>query len=126
MAVYYFFMEHAIVELYRQGNTHRYIANTLHVGLRKVGNVIHYYNKTSDILEPSKRGRKPKITENIKQYIELRTLQDAALPSVKLASEISQNFKESISHQYVSQIRKDMKFHYSPQKHQQELTEKQI
>ena len=119
-------MEKAIIELYRQGKTHRYIANTLHVGLRKVGNVIHFYKNTNEIMKPPKRGRKPTISENIKEYIEIRTLQDAALSSVKLASEINDKLACSISHQYVSQLRNDMKFRYTPQKHQQELTEKQI
>ena len=90
-------MEKAIIELYRQGKTHRYIANTLHVGLRKVGNVIHFYKNTNEIMKPPKRGRKPTISENIKEYIEIRTLQDATLSSTRTNRKTNTSEKNILS-----------------------------
>ena len=119
-------MEKSIVELSQRGYTYAQIAELLHVGVHRIGNVLHYFHKTNEIPKPSKRGRHPKITQSMKEYIEIKTLQDAHLSSRCLAVELKNTFNQSISSQYVSKIRNDLRFKFSPPKHDQELTPEHI
>ena len=67
-------MERAIVELHLKGHSHAFIADTLHTGLHKIGRVIKEYNATNKIPESVKRGRPPKVSNNMRDFIEIRTL----------------------------------------------------
>ena len=67
-------MEQSIVELNLKGYSHAFIADVLHTGLHKIGRVINEYNATNKSPEPVKRGRPPKVSNNMRDFIEIRTL----------------------------------------------------
>ena len=115
-----------IINLYQKGNTYQQIVNELHVGIHRVSNTIRSFLSTQKVPDCARRGRLPKVTEGIKEFIEIRTLQDSTLTSRKLANEINDNFHQLITGQYVSQLRQKLKFHYGPPKHQQNFTVDQI
>ena len=119
-------IEKSIVDLYQNGLAQQQIAKVLHVGNHRVGDVIKKFNQTGQIPNPKKRGAKPKVTDEMKRFIEIKTLQDASIPSRSIATEIQNNFGKSISTQYVSKLRNEMQFHFRPPKHQQSLTNEQI
>ena len=123
-------VEKSIVELYQNGCSQEQITKLLHVGNHRASGVTHLYKReflqTDQIPQPRKRGRKPKITEEMKNFIEVKTLLDASLSSVSLATEVENNFGQSITSQYVSKLRNEMRFHFRPPKHEQHLSEEQI
>ena len=119
-------VEKSIVELYQNGCSQEQITKLLHVGNHRASGVIREFLQTGQIPQPRKRGRKPKITEEMKNFIEVKTLLDASLSSVSLATEVENNFGQSITSQYVSKLRNEMRFHFRPPKHEQHLSEEQI
>ena len=85
-------VEKSIVELYQNGCSQEQITKLLHVGNHRASGVIREFLQTGQIPQPRKRGRKPKITEEMKNFIEVKTLLDASLSSVSLATEVESNF----------------------------------
>jgi transposase len=115
-----------IVQLYGQGLSRDCICSTLHVGPHRVSRVIRAFQQTGIIPEPTPRGPRKKVTKAILDYIDLRTLQQARLPSFQLASEIRDEFQVSLGRSTVAQARINLGFRYQPPRHIQELKPHQI
>ena len=109
-------VEKQIIALYKQGMSQLEISKDLHVGTKRIGRAISVFNKTNEIPKPLKRGRPQVISDDIRKYIEIKTLQNASLTSVAISRNVQDNFHIPISQQYVSQIRNELKFHYRPPK----------
>ena len=118
--------EQSIIEMYKLGHNYQTIANVLHVGTNSISKTIKSYNNTGQIPNASKRGRPILISKEIKEFIEIKTLLEPSLSSAQLTKKIEECFHVSITHQYVSKIRNELKFNYRPWKQEQDLTPKQM
>jgi hypothetical protein len=73
-----------------------------------------------------KPGRKAKCTEDVRDFLEVRTIQEAQLGNAALAREISERFHKNLSPRTVDRVRKDLKFNFQRARHVQSLTEVHI
>jgi transposase len=88
----------------------------------KISDVLSTFRKTGEIPQPKKKGRPLKLAAEIKDFIDVRTLQKANLNSLKLQNEITQRFGISISKRSIIRSRKSLKFTYQPPRHNQQLS----
>lgn len=117
-------MERLIVEFHLNGLTQDEIARKLHCGKRRVNNTLKRFADEGKIPSAMRRGAPVKITDDIIEFIEVKTLQDASLTNGDIKKLINDIFKISISEQSVSNVRADLHFKYSPPKVEQNLTQK--
>jgi transposase len=80
------------------------------------------FDNTGIAPAPLARGRPPKVTQAILDFIDIRTLQTAHVSSAALAAEIQERFHVSLSKTTVDVQQKLMGFSYQPPRHTQELT----
>jgi transposase len=113
--------EQRILDLHAQGYTRDDICATLHVGTHRVSRTIHLFEATGTIPSPRFGGRPRKVTDEILDYIDVRTLAAARLPSTRLAAEIRDKYGIPLSISTIVTRRREMGFRFRPPRHKQIL-----
>jgi transposase len=86
-----------VIRLAAEASPQRKICYTLSVGDHRVSRILREFHTEGIILSPLPRGRPPKVTKAILNFINIRTLQNIHLLSTKLATEIEDKFHVSLS-----------------------------
>jgi transposase len=119
-------VEARIVQLHERGLTREEIRAQLGCGTARIQRAINMWKEKHVIADPKPMGRPRKITEPIRTFIEVRTLQDARLAGTQLAHEIMGKFGVQVHPSTIVRMRNGLDFQYQPPRHVQALTEKQI
>jgi transposase len=119
-------IESRIIELHAQQYTRDAICDALCVGTHRVSRTIQIWNETGMIPAPRQGGRPRKLTEEILDYIDIRTLQTASIPSASLACELTGKFGVKLATSTVTSARKKLGFHFQPPRHTQLLRPEHI
>jgi hypothetical protein len=86
-----------LIKLAAEGFSQRKICSTLSVGDHRVTRLLREFPTEGIIPTPLRRGRPPKVTKAILDFIDIRKLQSAHLSSTKLATQIEDKFHVSLS-----------------------------
>jgi transposase len=97
-----------------------------HLGPNRVSEVLRFFQDNTTLPRIPPRGRPKKVTPEILDFINVRTLQSAHLSLADLPSEVRSQFGTTISGSIVSAIRTNLGFHYQPARHLQDLRGHQI
>jgi transposase len=114
--------EQMIIHLFLQQCSRDTISEILHVGHVRVSHVVRDWQSSGIIPEPARIGRKPKVNRAIRDYIEVRTLQEAGLAGRDLVDEIDERYKIHLSTDTVWLIRRQLNFKYRRARHVQILS----
>ena len=113
-------IDEAIRNLKAKGATVREIENTLGIGWER-------YKKVTNSPPGSKlihkRGKRTKITNEMREYIDQISLLDGTLSDQKVADAVNEKFGQNISRSYIYKIRNKLGFRYRPPYTVQHLTE---
>jgi transposase len=112
-----------VIRLAAEGFSQRKICSTFGVGDHRVSRILREFHTEGIIPAPLRRGRPPKVTKAILDFIDIRTLQSAHLSSTKLTTEIEDKFHVSLSRRTIDLQRRLMHFRCQPPRHTQELKE---
>jgi transposase len=96
------------------------------VGPNRVSRVFHYFQENQTLPPPRCRGRPKKVTQEILDFIDIRTLQEARLSLGELRAEIEQRFNTRFCNSTMRTIRSNLGFNYQPARHVQDLRDYQI
>jgi transposase len=119
-------METRIIELYAQHMLQEDIAAYLHTGIHRVSRTIKIFQETGSIPSALPRGPPRRLSNQIIDYVELQTLQDARLSGPALSRDVGNRFNAQFCSRTINRIRSRLKFRYQPPRHTQALTEIQI
>jgi transposase len=114
-------VEARILELHAQGYTRDAICSTLHTGEHRVSRTIRLFDETGQIPATRIGGRPRKVTDAILDFIDIRTLQAASLPSTRLGMEVKERFGVQLAKSTIVTARNKMGFHFQPPRHSQVL-----
>lgn len=114
-----FQINEAILKLREQGASYSQIQNILHVGPNRISKV-----QKGEFI-PQKMGRSPKLTGEIKEFIDVNTMLDARLSNAELSKMIESHFNVSVSHKTIANARTNLGYKYRPPMKIQELTNEQ-
>jgi hypothetical protein len=98
----------------------------LGVGACSVSRALKTFPMTGIVPDPLPRGPRKKVTKAILDFIDVRTLQQAHLSSARLAVEICGTFHVHLDPSTIAYRRKQLRFHYQPLRHSQELQPRHI
>jgi transposase len=110
-----------IVEQYIAGVSRDETCSKLHVGAHRVSWIRHQYDMGHCIPAPKAKGRPLKVTDRIRDFIDVKTLQSAGMSCKDLASEIRGRFSVSLCKSTIADIRNEEGFHPQPPRHDQVL-----
>jgi transposase len=111
------FLDAQILQRHTQGATRDAICRLLHVGPNRVSRVLDFFRDNHHLPPSPQNGRPKKVTDEILDYTDARTLASARLSLSELLSEIHSRFEITISRAAISMIRHDLHFHYQPARH---------
>lgn len=117
--------EDMIVFLKNEGYTIRAIKGALRCSQRLIDNTIRFWNTHHELPPPTKRGRPKKVNETITQFIERKTLEDAAISDMHLAELAAEEFHVALSRCTINGIRHFLRFTFKPPRHVPALTDEQ-
>jgi hypothetical protein len=115
-----------IVAPYHQGETRNDIASHLHASPNRVSHVLDFWITHSAMLPISKMGRPTKRTPEVKDIIEVRTLQTAHFGNEALARELSNARPTPISATTVGRVGNELRFKYREPRHTQALSDSNV
>jgi transposase len=119
-------VEQRIVELHAQGYNRDAICSTLQTGEHRVSRTLKIFHETGTIPTPRVGGRPRKVTDDILDFIDVRTIQTASLSSGWLAKEVQQRFGVQLSKSTITGARGNLGFHFRPPRHCQRLRPEHI
>jgi transposase len=119
-------VEERVVELHRQGWTREEIRKEMKCGTTRIQRAIHNWKEQHAIPDPLPLARPRKVTERIKTFIEVRTLQEVGLAGPELVLEIINKFGVELHPSTVAKVRCGLSFEYQRPRHTQGLTEAQM
>lgn len=119
-------MERLIIESHLAGKTQDQIAAQCHCGKTRVNTTIRLYKQTGNIPKAQNIGRPTKITPQIIEFVRIRTIQDCETTNLQIANEILRNYNIKISEMSIATLRRELKFNFSPPRHEQKLTPEHI
>ena len=112
-------IDDAIYALHLEGKSYRYIQMTLRVGQHRISDVIH--RRTMN----HKRGRKPKISQEILEFVDMNTLANAKISNAQMQGMIKEKYSMDLSLKSIANSRKQLGFVYRPPMKIQKLSDEQ-
>lgn len=100
----------------------RFIKHVLHVSQDRIERARDSPRGTTVV---GKSGRSPKVTPEIRAFVEAETRQDGSVPDEVLAHKVSDLTGVTLSHDTIRRVRHDLGFRYRPRMVVQELSEEQ-
>ena len=79
-------IDDAIMKLHLEGKSYRYIQRTLGVGQHRISDVIHGRTMNHN------RGRNPKISQEILNFVDMNTLADAKISNTQMQGMIKEKY----------------------------------
>jgi transposase len=117
--------ESKIIELRLAGLNYDEIADRLKTGRDRISRCLHIYGTSGQIPAPRPMGRPPKLTDEIRDFIDVRTIQNARLSGFRLAHEIAEKYGVTVHPCTISRERAQLHFDYQPPRHIQDLNDDQ-
>ena len=118
--------DYLIANLLQKNYSYESIKETLKTGNSRISRVAKQLKNNSPIIETAKVWRPPKVTPEIKQFINIETIEDPRIGGVKLSEKIALSLGVTLSSTTINQIRNLLKFSYTHPRRRQFLNEKQI
>ena len=112
-------IDEIIMKLHLEGKSYNYIQNILGVGAHRISDVLH--RKTMN----HKKGRKPKISPEILEFVDIHTQMDSRISNSQMQMMIKEKYSMDISLKSIANIRKHLGFSYRPPMKIQKLSEEQ-
>jgi transposase len=112
--------------MYCEGYNRDEIASRLHVGTHRILAVLSFWKAHRVMLPRRQMGRPTKCIQEVVDFVEVRTLQEAGLGNASLAREVFDRCHFSLSPGTVRRIRKQLKFEFRAPRHTQSLTDVNI
>lgn len=112
-------IDEAILKMFQQGKTYGEIQTILKVGTHRIYDVIHG-NEINH-----KKGRKPKITQEVLDYIDMQTMANSNISNFNMMKMVKEKFNLDITQKSIANCRKKLGFAYRPPMKVQKLSDEQ-